>query len=87
MSGAQKSLSPLDSLHLGAVMPPISDAAAAQPAYGQEHHRQPVQAQQHDKPGFSAITAAVDLTAGTAAGIAQLLVGHPFDTVKVRERE
>eukprot|EP00775_Hariotina_reticulata_P007500 gene7500-7710_t len=27
---------------------------------------------------------AVDLTAGTVAGIAQLLVGHPFDTVKVK---
>lgn len=25
-----------------------------------------------------------DLTAGTMAGIAQLLVGHPFDTVKVK---
>ena len=25
----------------------------------------------------------VDLTAGTVAGVAQLLVGHPFDTVKV----
>lgn len=27
---------------------------------------------------------AVDLTAGTAAGIAQLTVGHPFDTIKVK---
>lgn len=27
---------------------------------------------------------AVDLTAGTIAGIAQLTVGHPFDTVKVK---
>lgn len=26
----------------------------------------------------------VDLTAGTSAGIAQLIVGHPFDTVKVK---
>jgi hypothetical protein len=26
-----------------------------------------------------------DLTSGTVAGIAQLLVGHPFDTVKVRK--
>lgn len=27
---------------------------------------------------------AVDLTAGTFAGVAQLLVGHPFDTIKVK---
>ncbi len=26
---------------------------------------------------------AKDLTAGTFAGVAQLLVGHPFDTIKV----
>jgi solute carrier family 25 carnitine/acylcarnitine transporter 20/29 len=25
-----------------------------------------------------------DLTAGTFAGVAQLLVGHPFDTIKVK---
>ena len=25
-----------------------------------------------------------DLTAGTVAGVAQLLVGHPFDTIKVK---
>lgn len=25
-----------------------------------------------------------DLTSGTVAGVAQLLVGHPFDTIKVR---
>lgn len=27
---------------------------------------------------------AKDLTAGTFAGVAQLLVGHPFDTIKVK---
>ncbi|WIA31880.1 hypothetical protein OEZ86_002745 [Tetradesmus obliquus] len=27
---------------------------------------------------------AVDLTAGTMAGVAQLMVGHPFDTIKVK---
>lgn len=27
---------------------------------------------------------AQDLTAGTVAGVAQLLVGHPFDTIKVK---
>eukprot|EP00882_Tetradesmus_deserticola_P004852 GHRQ01005113.1.p1 GENE.GHRQ01005113.1~~GHRQ01005113.1.p1 ORF type:complete len:336 (+),score=170.92 GHRQ01005113.1:85-1008(+) len=27
---------------------------------------------------------AVDLTAGTVAGVAQLMVGHPFDTIKVK---
>lgn len=31
-----------------------------------------------------AAMAAVDLTAGTCAGIAQLCFGHPFDTTKVR---
>ena len=30
------------------------------------------------------VDVAKDLTAGTMAGIAQLLVGHPFDTVKVK---
>jgi hypothetical protein len=32
----------------------------------------------------SAAQAAIDLTAGTVAGVAQLIVGHPFDTIKVR---
>ena len=27
---------------------------------------------------------AADLASGTAAGVSQLLVGHPFDTVKIR---
>eukprot|EP00878_Enallax_costatus_P014771 GHUV01015456.1.p1 GENE.GHUV01015456.1~~GHUV01015456.1.p1 ORF type:complete len:205 (+),score=61.56 GHUV01015456.1:580-1194(+) len=30
------------------------------------------------------VKVAVDLTSGTIAGIAQLLVGHPFDTIKVK---
>lgn len=29
-------------------------------------------------------TAAIDLTAGTVAGVAQLIVGYPFDTIKVK---
>ncbi|GAA5863471.1 hypothetical protein JCM3774_005305 [Rhodotorula dairenensis] len=32
----------------------------------------------------SAISAALDFAAGTVAGVASLLTGHPFDTVKVR---
>lgn len=35
-------------------------------------------------PGPSSPSAAVDFVAGTVAGIASLLTGHPFDTVKTR---
>ncbi|PSC71230.1 Mitochondrial carnitine acylcarnitine carrier [Micractinium conductrix] len=45
-----------------------AEAAMPQQAEGQHHTEHGV---------------AVDLASGTAAGIAQLLVGHPFDTVKV----
>lgn len=32
----------------------------------------------------NAMTVAKDLSAGTVAGVCQLLVGHPFDTIKVK---
>lgn len=37
-----------------------------------------------DTPAAAAAPLSVDLTAGTMAGIAQLTVGHPFDTIKVK---
>jgi hypothetical protein len=46
-----------------------------------EQHPQPAAAPQHHS---AAATALLDLAAGTAAGTAQLLVGHPFDTIKVK---
>ncbi|KAI3435630.1 hypothetical protein D9Q98_001689 [Chlorella vulgaris] len=35
-------------------------------------------------PPTATMKLGVDLASGTAAGVSQLLVGHPFDTVKVR---
>jgi hypothetical protein len=42
--------------------------------------------QQAHAPNSKGVTMALDLAAGTAAGTAQLLVGHPFDTIKVNSK-
>lgn len=77
-AAAHKPLSgSIDGLELGTVMPPSSDVQHV-PAWTEGLVRSSQQRQQE-----STAKAAVDLTAGTVAGIAQLLVGHPFDTIKV----
>jgi hypothetical protein len=75
--------------HLGAaVMQPQQHAAADKQQHcasaGRHAHDAAVHQHQQHHASTSVVTVAVDLTAGTAAGIAQLLVGHPFDTIKVR---
>jgi hypothetical protein len=72
----------LDSLGLGQVMAPLPDVQLG--ATWQEASPIAV-AQQQQQAQSSAVKAGVDLTAGTLAGVAQLVVGYPFDTIKVRQ--
>lgn len=66
---------PVGSLQLSAVMPvaEVQRAALWQDA--------PTQAAAHEQG--KGVKVAIDLAAGTFGGIAQLVVGHPFDTIKV----
>jgi hypothetical protein len=66
----------IDSLQLSAVMPvaEVQRAALWQDA--------PEQAAAHRQG--KGLKVAIDLAAGTFGGIAQLIVGHPFDTIKVK---
>jgi hypothetical protein len=66
----------VDSLQLSAVMPvaEVQRAALWQDA--------PTQAAALEQG--KGVKVAIDLAAGTFGGIAQLIVGHPFDTIKVR---
>lgn len=80
-SAAHKQLtagSSLDGLGLGQVMAPLPDVQLG-PTWQEASPRAVAQQQS------SAVKAGVDLTAGTLAGVAQLVVGYPFDTIKVRQ--
>jgi hypothetical protein len=74
--------SSLESLGFGQVMSPLPDVQLG--ATWQEATPRAV-AQQQQHLQSSAVKAGVDLTAGTIAGVAQLVVGYPFDTIKVRQ--
>lgn len=85
MSAAHKHLGAagsFESIGLGPVMAPVADRVQPGSAWREQQHVQPTAVVQQS----SVQAAAVDLTAGTFAGIAQLIVGHPFDTIKVRTR-
>lgn len=59
---------------VAAAMAPALSSSATDASKQQQHH------------AGAGATMALDLVAGTAAGTAQLLVGHPFDTIKVCSR-
>jgi len=71
-----------------------ASAALAHPHSQQQRHQSPSTTQHPTAAEAAAAvsahhhsagtTMALDLLAGTAAGTAQLLVGHPFDTIKVK---
>ncbi|KAI8472110.1 MAG: mitochondrial carrier [Monoraphidium minutum] len=67
---------PLDAV-ASALPAPAPGAAPAAPARAARGS----QAEAQQRKG---VTIALDLVAGTAAGTAQLLVGHPFDCIKVK---
>ena len=79
--------SELDAVVAGAA---LAGAGADTRARTTLHQQQAAQRQQPPQPGqqqhhhSAGTTMALDLVAGTAAGTAQLLVGHPFDTIKVK---
>ncbi|KAF8071030.1 hypothetical protein HT031_001112 [Scenedesmus sp. PABB004] len=57
--------------------------AAQRPAARREQQQQQL-AQPRTAAQARSSAVALDLAAGTAGGVAQLLVGHPFDTIKVK---
>mgnify|MGYP001806899446 CR=1 FL=1 len=69
----------------GAVQKQLTAAGFAEPSFSPASlsaMTPPVQQQQQEAQS-SVMKAGIDLTAGTVAGVAQLIVGHPFDTIKV----
>lgn len=72
-----------------AVQKQLTTAGFGEPSFGLPSPlamAPPVQQQQQEAQS-SVMKAGIDLTAGTVAGVAQLIVGHPFDTIKVSRVE
>jgi hypothetical protein len=68
-----------------AVQKHLTTAGFGEPSFGlsSPSAMAPSVQQQQQEAQSSVMKAGIDLTAGTVAGVAQLIVGHPFDTIKV----